>query len=194
MLSQRNSLTPVRLLLLLLLAVAALFLALSSQATIMQRLEIEELAHNSSDVFHGQVLSTQTYWNPDHTRIYTGIRLRINESFKSSGNNPAKRGEIVNVVQLGGEKDGVKMDYAGRPEFTAGESAVLFTTRNRNNELTVVALKQGKMRVEGQVVSRDFSGLMLVDRTKANKELQPVKAMTSQLTMDELRQRIARAR
>ena len=186
MLSQRFSLTPVRLLLLLLPAVAALFIALSSQATVMQRLEIEELTRNSSDIFHGQVLAAETYWNPEHTRIYTGVRIRINEAFKGA----ARRGEIVKVVQLGGEKDGVKMDYAGRPEFTVGESTVLFTTRNRNNELTVVALKQGKMRVEGQTVTRDFSGLMLLDRTKTSKELQAGKSAAAQLTMEELRHRI----
>lgn len=193
MLSQRSSLTPVRLLLLLLLAVAALFLALSSQATIMQRLEIEELARNSSDIFYGQILSTDTYWNSEHTRIYTGARVRINDSFKS-GIGTTRRGDIVNVVQPGGEKDGIKMDYAGRPEFTTGEEVVLFTTRTRNNELTIVALKQGKMHVDGQTVTRDFSGLTLVERGGSGKELLPVKSAPTQLTLTELRQRIARAK
>jgi hypothetical protein len=190
MLSQRSSLTPTRLLLLLLLAAAALFIALSSQATIMQRLEIEELTRSSTDVFHGQILSTETYWNAEHTRIYTGVRVRINEPFKGA----ARRGETIKVVQLGGEKDGVKMDYAGRPEFAAGESVVLFTTRNRNSELTVVALKQGKMRVEGPNVIRDFSGLTLLDGVKAGKPIQPVRALPTQLTMDELRQRVTHAK
>jgi hypothetical protein len=75
-----------------------------------------------------------------------------------------------------------------------GESAVLFTTRSRAGELTVVALKQGKMRVEGQTVIRDFSGLTLLDGAKAGKQLVPAKALPTQLTMDELRQRVARAR
>lgn len=190
MLSQRISLTSIRLLLLLLLVVAVLFIALSSQATIMQRLEVEELARNSSDVFQGQIVSSETYWNAEHTRIYTGARVRINETLKGA----TKRGDVVKVVQLGGEKDGVRMDYAGRPEFVAGESAVLFTTRSRAGELTIVALKQGKMRVEGQTVIRDFSGLTLLNGTKWGKQLQPVKASPVHLTMDELRQRVARAK
>ncbi len=190
MLSQRSSLTPVRLLVLLLLAALALFLALSSQATIMQRLEIEELARNSSDVFHGQIVSTETYWNAEHTRIYTGVGVRVNETFKGA----ARRGDVVKVVQLGGEKDGFKTEYTGRPEFSAGESVVLFTTRNRNNELTVVALKQGKMLVDGQTVTRDFSGLVLVDRDKSGKNFMPVKSVSTQLTLNELRQRVARAK
>src|SRR5215207_208275 len=98
MLSQRSSLTPITLLLLLLLAAAAIFLALSTQATIMQRLEIEELARNSSNVFHGQIMSTQTYWNPEHTRVYTGVNVRVQESFRGT----LRQGETVKVVQLGG--------------------------------------------------------------------------------------------
>jgi hypothetical protein len=190
MLSQRSSLTPVTLLVLLLLAAAAIFLALSTQATIMQRLEIEELARNSSDVFHGEIVSTETYWNSPRTRIYTGVNVRIHESFKGA----ARRGETIKVVQLGGEKDGQRTEYAGRPEFAAGESVVLFTTRTRNGELTVVALKQGKMRVDGVNVTRDFSGLMLMERSKSGRELQSVKASPVQLTLNELRQRIARVK
>ncbi len=190
MLSQRTSLTPLRLLLLLLLVVFALFLALSAQATIVQKLEIEELTRLSSDVFHGQIVSTKTDWNAERTRIYTTAQIRVFEAFKGV----AKRGDTISVVQMGGEKDGVKLDYDGRPEFTTGESVVIFATRTRGNVLTVVGLKQGKMRVSGESVTRDFSGLTVVERSKSGKALQPVKTLTTRLTMDELRQRIARAR
>ncbi len=164
-----------------------IFSALIAQATIMQRLEIEELTRKSTDVFYGQVMATQTYWNADHTRIYTGVQVRVFESFKGA----ARNGETVKVVQLGGEKDGFKMDYAGRPEFTTGESIVLFTTRNRQNELTVVGLKQGKLPVNGQTVTREFSGLMLLERSKSGKDLQPAKPASTQLSLSELRRRIA---
>ncbi|MBS1786152.1 MAG: hypothetical protein JST85_00415 [Acidobacteria bacterium] len=156
----------------------------------MQRLEIEELARSSTDVFHGQILSTQTSWNPNHTRIYTGVDVRIQESFKGA----ARQGDTVRIVQLGGEKDGFKTDYAGRPEFSAGESVVLFTTRTRNHELTVVGLKQGKMRVNGQSVIRDFSGITLIERSKSGKEPQSPKPIFAQLTLSELRQRISSAK
>src|SRR5262249_49565083 len=104
-------------------AVIALILP-SAQATIMKYLEIEDLARLSSDVFQGQVLSIDTYWNRERTRIYTALQVHVNESFKGT----TRRDQLVTVVQLGGEKDGIKMDYAGRPEFRTGESVVLFTT------------------------------------------------------------------
>ncbi|MGE0882238.1 MAG: hypothetical protein AB7P14_01720 [Blastocatellales bacterium] len=190
MLSQRTSLTPLRLLLLLLLGVFALFLALSAQATIVQKLEVEELTKLSSNIIHGQIISVQTDWNSEHTRIYTKAKINVYESFKGA----VRRGETIDIVQLGGEKDGVKLDYDGRPEFATGESVVLFATRTRSNDLTVVGLKQGKMKVSGQYVTRDFSGLTVVERAKSGNGLQPAKILATRLTMDELRQRIARAK
>ena len=184
------SVKPIVLLSVFFAAVTAFFPGSFVKATIMQRLEVEELARNSTDVFHGQIVSTQTYWNAEHTRIYTGVNVRINESFKGS----SLRGETIRVAQLGGEKDGFKTDYAGRPEFTAGETVVLFTTRTRSNELTVVGLKQGKMLVNGQSVTRDFSGLMLIERSKSGKEPQLLKTTSMQLTLNELRQRVASAK
>ena len=66
---------------------AIFFFGSSANATIMQRLEIEELARNSTDVFYGQIPSTQVYWNAEHTRIYTGVNVRISriDSDRPSG-------------------------------------------------------------------------------------------------------------
>lgn len=171
--------------------IAATMLAASrASATIMQFLEIEDLTRLSSDIFHGQVISTETYWNAERTHIYTAARVRIGESFKGS----TRRDQIVTVTQLGGEKDGLRMDYAGRPEFTAGESAVLFAVRGKRDDFIVVALKQGKMRVEGGEVARDFSGIRLIDGLNGGKNLRPITPRSTRLTLDELRNRIARAR
>ena len=161
-----------------------------ARATIMQYLEVEDLARLSSDIFHGQVISTVTYWNDQHTRIYTSVRVRIDESFKGS----TRRSEIITVTQLGGERDGVKMDYSGRPEFSVGESVILFTERGKNNDFVVIGLKQGKMRVEGSEVTRDFSGITLVDRASQGRNPQPIAVKSNRIRLDELRNRIARAR
>ncbi|MCI0338518.1 MAG: hypothetical protein L0226_13155 [Acidobacteria bacterium] len=180
----------VRLRLSLLATIMAALVVLPVQATIMQYLEVEDLTRLSSDIFHGQIISTETFWNAERTRIYTHVRVRIDEPLKGS----IRRSEIITVKQLGGEKDGVRMDYAGRPEFSAGESVVLFTTRLKNNDLVVVALKQGKMLVEGDEVKRDFSGITLVERSSSGKNLQQITVKPSRMTIDELRNRIARTR
>jgi len=164
--------------------------AIEAQATIMKFLEVEDLTRISSHIFHGQVIATDSYWNAERTAIYTDIKVQIKEAFKGS----LSPGEIVTITQLGGEKDGVLLDFEGRPQFSVGESVVLFTTRGRNSNLTVVALKQGKMQVEGSEVVRDFSGIILVEKTSRGKGLQAIQPRQTRLTLDELRSRIASAK
>jgi hypothetical protein len=162
--------------------------ALPAQATIMRYLEIEDLARASSEVFHGQTISTEAVWNAERTRIYTVVRFRVRESFKGT----ARRDQFVTVTQLGGEKDGIRMDYAGRPEFTPGESVVLFAARGPSGGLTVVALKQGRMHVEGGQVTRDLSGLTLLDSVKGGALTQARLPRRMHVTLDELRERVTR--
>jgi hypothetical protein len=50
------------------------------------------------------------------------------------------------------------------------------------------------MSVNGQIVTRDFSGIVLVERTQSGKQFQPVKSYSTQLTLTELRRRIASAK
>jgi len=162
----------------------------AANATIMQYLEIEDLARLSSDIFRGQVVSASVYWNAERTHIYTAIRVQINETFKGS----TYRDQTVTVTQPGGEKDGIRMDYAGRPEFTMGEPVALFTIRGKNDDFIIVGLKQGKMRIERNEVVRDFSGILLVDGAGRGKGLRPATLKSTRLTVDELRNRITRGR
>jgi len=177
------------------LALLALFMVssmlLPASATVMQLLQVKDLTRLSSDIFYGQVLSTETDWNAERTQIYTRIRVRVDETLKGS----LGRSEVVSVTQLGGEKDGKKLDYAGRPVFKAGESVVLFTTRGKNNDFIVVGLKQGKMSVEGNAVRRDFSGITLVQRSADGRGLQALAVSpATTMTLDQLRSRVASTR
>ena len=89
----------------------------------------------------------------------------------------------------------MRFDYAGRPQFQAGEQVVLFAKPGLNRELVVVGLKQGKLRVEGEEAVRDFSGLSLIEGQpgRAPRAVQLARAQT-RLSLRELRQRIATAR
>jgi hypothetical protein len=179
-----------RLRLMLLASLLAALVAQPAQATIMQLLEVEDLTRRSSDVIVGQVQASETEWNDAHTRIYTRIQVRVDETLKGS----LTRSQIITVTQLGGEKDGVRLDFAGRPTFTDGESVVLFTTRGKNNDLIVVGLKQGKMTIAGNEVKRDFSGITLVQRSADGRSLQPLTARPARMTLAELRNRVANTR
>lgn len=166
-----------------------------AQATVMRYLEIEELARLSTLVFHGQVVSTKVFWDDSHTRIFTAVRVQVSETFKGA----AQPGQLLTITQLGGQLDGLRLDYAGRPVFEVGEAVVLFTKPGRGGELLVVGLKQGKLRVTGAEAVRDFAGITLMERPPTNKPGQAVALgqstrVQSRLSLGELRQRIANAR
>ena len=160
----------------------------------MKYLEIEDLARLSTDIIHGQVLSTRTYWDDTHTRILTAVRVQVNECFKGA----SKRGAVVTITQWGGELDGIRMDFSGRPTFQVGETTVLFTRANPHNDLLVVGLKQGKLIVQGNEAKRELSGVSFVDAAVANNQTaaaaQPRKTVQMRYTLDELRERIMRLR
>jgi hypothetical protein len=160
-----------------------------ARATMMKYLSVEDLTRNASDVFQGQVVSTRSYWDAERTRIFTAVRVQLSECYKGT----AKRGQVVTITQLGGELDGRRLDYAGRPEFAVGEAVVLFTKAGRQGDFVVVGLKQGMLRVKGDQALRDFSGITLLDSTGALKQSRPVPVQT-RVSLDELRQRIASAR
>ena len=161
---------------------------IQSGATIMKYLEVEDLAQASTHVFRGEVLGAQVFWTDDHKSIYTATQIRVDEGFKGA----LRKGEIVTVRQPGGEIDGVSLDYDGRPTFQIGESVVLFTKQLKDGYV-VTGLKQGKMRVEGDTVTRDLSGILIVDK-KGTGSLQPVRNTRVQLPMTELRTRLSRVR
>lgn len=164
-------------------------------ATVMRYLEIEELARLSTNVIHGEILSTKVYWDESHTRILTAVRVRISESLK--GNTHPN--DIVTITQAGGELDGLRQEYFGRPIYTVGESVVLFTKPGRQGDHLVIGLKQGKLRIVGAEAVRDFSGITLIETGVANppRRLNTSGAGTrvqTRLSLSELRQRVANAR
>jgi len=175
---------------LLLASALSLCMFVNAQATIMRYLEIEDLTRLSSDIFQGRVLGTSTYWNDEHTKIYTEVRFQVNGTFKGG----VTTGQTVTITQLGGEKDGIMMDFAGRPLFSEGEESMLFTTRGKRSDFVVVGLKQGKLHVEGNEVVRELSGITLVERESAGNTLQTVQPKRTRFALDELRRRISNTR
>ncbi len=190
MTNQPSSARKARLRLSLLVSLLAASMVAPVYATVMQYMSVEALTRRSSDVIYGQVISTEAVWNADRTRIITRILVRIDEALKGS----LTSSQIVTVTQPGGEINGHKWDFAGRPIFTAGELVVLFTTRSKQNDLIVVGLKQGKMNVENGEVKRDLSGITFVERAPGGRGFQQISPKPFRLTLGELRNRITSTR
>jgi len=174
-----------------LISIVVLALQGFSHAQDLKFLDVEDLTRISTHVFRGEVLSNEVHWTDDHNRIYTSTKIRVDETFKG----PFGQGQIVTVNQLGGEIDGMKLDYEGRPVFSVGESVLLFTSEPKPESLVVMALKQGKMKVEGNTVVRDLSGVDLTSSQTATRSPQKTAVKPqSRISLSQLRTRITRVR
>ncbi len=164
----------------------------SAEATLMKYLEVEDLARLATEVIHGEVISTKTYWDDTHQNILTGVRVQVSDCYKGK----STRGATVSLVQLGGTLDGLTMDYSGRPAFRVGESIVVFARPNQRNDLLVVGLKQGKLAVRGNEAVRELSGVSFVDAdlTPSANRAASRKTVQMRYTLNELRDRVARVR
>jgi hypothetical protein len=163
----------------------------NTEATLMKYLEIEDLTRLSAEVIHGTSLSSKVYWDSNHQRILTDTRVQVSECLKGK----TKPGTVITVTQLGGELDGIRMDYSGRPTFSLNEEVVLFTQPNAKNQYIVVGLKQGKLLVKGNEVLRDLGGITFVDAeinsSKSLSQTKGRKVVQTRYAISELRSRIA---
>lgn len=128
-----------------------------AQATTMLRMTTRELTRASQDVVLGEVVGVRSEWTSDR-RMITRVTIRVNERLKGDAAG------IVEVVQLGGEVDGVKVSVPGCPSFRPGEEAVLFLAGTNRARLQVTGLAQGKFEVtraaggKGEALARRAPG------------------------------------
>jgi hypothetical protein len=112
-------------------------------ATVVVRLEIEELAPLSDLVVVGKVTKIESTWNQEQTKIYTKVWIQTEEVLK--GPNQL---EPVLVKTLGGEVDGVNANFVGAPSFVRGERVLLFLELRTDGEgYLTVGMYQGKYRL-----------------------------------------------
>lgn len=133
------------------IAVALILLVLSTTlpatATQVEYLAIETLGTASPLVVRGEVTNVRTLWNEGRTRILTETTIRVDQSYKGTA-----RGE-VQIVQMGGELDGVRMTVAGALQWMPGEDVVLFLEDSLPGRYRVAGFSQGKFGVQTDPLS-----------------------------------------
>ena len=82
---------------------------------------LEELINGADSVVVGTVVEHDSYWNDEHTRIYTSVLLSIEERLKGT----ADRDRVI-VTSLGGEVDEIGLLVSEMPRFDQGERVVVF--------------------------------------------------------------------
>jgi hypothetical protein len=133
-------------------------------ATQVQQLSFEQLGAAATKVVRGKIETQHSYWNPQHTKIFTEIVLAAEETYKGSDANS------VRIVQLGGTVDGVRVTVHGALGWTPGEEVLLFLEPYKDDSFVVSGLSQGKFNIlrdpqtnEAFVTRLPLEGLELVE-------------------------------
>jgi hypothetical protein len=163
-----------------------LLLAAGALASTAVQMDVPGLTRAASDVVRVRVSSSRSAWTEGHRHLITLVEVEVLERWKGSG--PWR----LQVVQPGGELDGVGQRVAGVPALAAGEEAVLFLERHGPGH-SVVGLAQGVYRVErtsGEVraVPAELHGLGLV--APQGKAVGPRRPVSLDALKDEVRREV----
>ena len=117
--------------------------AAPASATTLVRMSLDQIAEASTEIIRGHVVSQQTLWNPQHTRIYTYTTLAMDQTYK--GSPPA----LLVVQQPGGTIGKVRVFVAGTVQFHAQTGYMLFLERSPadSSKFLLVGMMQGAYRI-----------------------------------------------
>ena len=104
-----------------------------------------QLIRFSDVIAHGDVVRVEPRWDTEAGAIYTHVTIELRDVMKGAG----RRGELLEIKQLGGEIGGLVLGIGGQADFVRGEETVVFLeTRPRDGTFYTSALWQGKFTVE----------------------------------------------
>jgi len=100
-------------------AVGAVLMSNANATQVLYRTP-RELGSESPLVVRGEVVEVRSYWNEKRTKVFTTARVAVGETYKGSG------ASTLDVIQLGGVVDNVKVTVHGALSWREGEEVVLF--------------------------------------------------------------------
>jgi hypothetical protein len=122
-------------------AAAILLLTAPSQATVVARLDLSELARSSDFIVHGRVIRHYSAWDSGHRFIWTHYVVEVSESLKGTP------GATVTVSEPGGTAGSDTLTVAGAPRYADREEVVVFLRRTPVGYLRSTGWGQGKYSV-----------------------------------------------
>jgi len=113
----------------------------SSRATQILYQTPRQLGTNAELVVHGRVVDVESHWNDKRTKIFTTTRIAVEGTYKGDS------GSVVEVVQLGGTVDNIRVHVSGALQWRQGEEVLLFLEPYENKHV-VSGFSQGKFNVK----------------------------------------------
>ena len=126
-----------------LILLATILTAAPASATTLVRMSLDQLAEASTEIVRAHVVSQQTAWNPQHTRIYTYTTLALDQTYK--GDPPSS----PVIQQPGGTVGKTRTFVAGTVQFHTQTGYVLFLERSPadQSKFLLVGMVQGAYRI-----------------------------------------------
>jgi hypothetical protein len=124
------------------MAVAS-FCARPAESTTLVRMTLEQLSQASSEIIRGHVVSQESRWNPEHTRIMTFTTIALDQTLK--GRPPS----TLVIEQPGGMVGNLHVFVAGTVRFHPQTDYMLFLEPSsaEASRFLVVGMVQGAYRI-----------------------------------------------
>ncbi|HEU4633550.1 MAG TPA: T9SS type A sorting domain-containing protein [Flavisolibacter sp.] len=94
----------------------------------LYRISLDEKVQRSSLIVEGKVISQKSFWNPQHTMIFTSSKVEVSKIFKGS-----LRESTIEVVTQGGSVGSVSIEASDLLELSKDQAGVFFCLPNAIN-------------------------------------------------------------
>ncbi len=112
-----------------------------TQATQIIHRTPQQLGERSELVVHGHVMTVQSAWNDKRTKIFTTTVISVENTYKGAA------APVVEIIQLGGVVDNIRVNVSGSLQWRPGEEVVLFLAPYEG-KYAVSGFSQGKFNVK----------------------------------------------
>lgn len=127
-------------------------------ATTVQPPKPNELINGAEWIATGRVTNIHSEWrnNSAGRHLYTIVEFQLEDRWVGSPDN------TVQLVFLGGEKDGKRLDIVGQPKFDIGDTELLFVAKNGKQLCPIVRMGYGRFSLSGnsRLLREDHSRLI----------------------------------
>ncbi len=124
---------------------------------------LAELTAGADSVIVGTVVERSSYWNDEHTGIYTSAVLSIEEGLKGTVGR-----DRITVTLPGGEADGIGQWVSDVPSFDQGEKAVVFLKKLSTAQLPKTKAYKTQLPEEQFEVYRGYQGKFAIKQGKVD--------------------------
>jgi hypothetical protein len=112
-----------------------------TQATQILHQTPQQLGEQSELVVHGRVMTVESAWNDKRTKVFTTTVISVENTYKGAA------APVVEIVQLGGVVDNIRVNVSGSLQWRPGEVVLLFLAPYEGR-YAVSGFSQGKFNVK----------------------------------------------